>query len=103
MEIPDFMRSKHEALSQQEEAQSRKAVMKRTKSRFNPFSLYQIFEMAAGSSRSTNGNLGDMNRYQRFVKYEKKRYGYAKVAASGGGARERERRRIGGFATLHRA
>ena len=47
--------------------------------------------------------VGDGSRKAvREWKHEKRRYEFIKVRKQGGGARERERRRIGGFHTLHR-
>lgn len=50
---------------------------------------------------SQNGYLGRDHKAMRDWRYEKKRYEFRNVAIRGGGARECERRRIGGFYTLH--
>lgn len=45
----------------------------------------------------------NMRKILRESRYEKKRLQFVEVRKSGGGERERLRRRIGGFYTLHRA
>lgn len=59
--------------------------------------LYDLFAGPTGiGSNSSPSDRGAVRRW----KHEKRRYEFVQVRKNGGGARERERRRIGGFHTL---